>query len=145
MKVTLYENEYGGVITAPIANVAPAFFETSPGVVAALVANTYTFITASNKAQKGQKIWLFANGLGPVNNQPATGDLAPNLLSTTTNAVSAMTIGGQAVVPTFVGLHPGTAGLYRVEVTVPTGAPSGAQTVSMTIGGQTATSTINIQ
>ncbi|MGD0497829.1 MAG: S8 family serine peptidase [Bryobacteraceae bacterium] len=145
MKVTLYESEYGGVVTVPMADVSPSFFETSPGVVAALVANTNTFITASNKAQKGQKISLFANGLGPVTNQPASGDPASSTTaSPTTNAVT-VTIGGQAAASTFAGLAPGYAGLYRIDVTVPAGVASGSQAVVLSVASKTATSNINIQ
>jgi len=150
VKVTLYESEYGGVVTVPIINTAPAFFEYSVGSsksVAATAGNYYTFLTSSTPAQKGQKISLYANGLGPVQNQPADGDPASTSSTTPSPSVNTVTvtIGGQSAAVTYAGLHPGNAGLYRIDVTVPSGVSSGAQTVVLTENGQTATSTLFIQ
>jgi uncharacterized protein (TIGR03437 family) len=152
MKVTLHQNEYGAVSTAPIANLSPSLFQYSlgsgsPVTAAATVANTSAFITSSAPARKGQKISLYANGLGPVSNQPADGvpaSAASNTPSPTTNLVT-VTIGGQAAAVTYAGLQPGTPGLYRVDVTAPSGVSSGAQTVVLSEAGRTTTSTLYIQ
>jgi uncharacterized protein (TIGR03437 family) len=152
MKVTLNETEYGDVKTVPIANLSPSLFQYSSGggaplTAAATVFNTFTFITSSAPAQKGQKISLYANGLGPVSNQPADGvpaSSASNTPSPATNPVT-VTIGGQAATVAYAGLQPGTPGLYRIDVTVPAGVSSGAQTVVLGEAGQTASSTLYIQ
>ncbi len=150
IKVTLYESEYGSVVTVPVINTAPAFFEYSVGgskSVAATAGNYYTFLSSSTPAQKGQKVSLYANGLGPVQNQPASGDPASSASTTPSSTVNTVTvtIGGQPATVTYAGLHPGTAGLYRVDVTAPSGLTSGAQAVSLSVLGQTATSTLYIQ
>ncbi len=78
VKVTIDEgfSPTGGVrsnvITVPLANYTPAFFEVSPGAVAALDAN-YQAISSSNAVARGQVAQLYANGLGPVSNTPASG------------------------------------------------------------------------
>jgi uncharacterized protein (TIGR03437 family) len=143
VKVTVNQNEYGTLVTAPLADVAPAFFETAANNVAALIAGTSTIINSANRAGKGQGIQLFANGLGPVQNGPATGDPAASDVSTTNGC--AVTIGDQPAAVTFCGLSSGTAGLYRVDVTVPQGAASGTQPVVLTVAGKTASSSIPIQ
>jgi uncharacterized protein (TIGR03437 family) len=145
MKVTLYEYEYGGVYTAAqVADTAPSFFETTPGVeVAAIVANTYEFVTPSTPVARGTKVQLYANGLGPVANQPADGAPASGKTSTTV-ATPTVNIGGATALVSYCGLAPGYPGLYEVDVTVPTGITAGAQAISLTIAGQTATSTINV-
>ena len=146
MKVTLYEYEFGNVVTVPVADTAPAFFETSAGNVAALIANTYTFVTPGSPVARGTAVQLYANGLGPVNNQPASGSPAPSTKSASTKSLPTVTIGGQSAVVSYCGLAPGTPGLYEVDVTVPSGiASTGAQTVLLTIGGQTATSSITVK
>jgi uncharacterized protein (TIGR03437 family) len=146
MKVTLYEYEYGNVVTVPLADTAPAFFETSAGNVAALIASTYTFVTPGNPVARGTKVQLYANGLGPVNNQPASGSPAPSTKSANTKSLPTVTIGGQSAVVSYCGLVPGTPGLYEVDVTAPASiASAGAQTVSLTIAGQTATSSITVK
>jgi minor extracellular serine protease Vpr len=135
VKVTInYTN--GNVITIPLSDFAPALFEASPGAAAALDGN-FRLITASNPARRGQVVQLFANGLGPVNNQPATGDPAPASPLATTKSIAVVSIGGQPAQVLFSGLAPGFAGLYQVNVTVPPSVATGSQPVTIMIGGRT--------
>ncbi len=144
MKATINETEYGNVVTVPVSDVAPSFFETSAGNVAALIANTFTFVTPNAPVQRGQMVQLYANGLGPVQNQPANGVSATAKTSTTTN-VPTVTIGGLSAPVTFSGLAPGAPGLYEIDVTAPASLSAGSQPVVLTIGGKTATSNIQVK
>ena len=140
VKVTMDEEfgypVFGNVVTVPLAASAPAFY-VGGGTIAAQDAITGAQILASNPAHSGEILSLYANGLGPVTNQPASGAPAPggpNLASTTTPCV--VTIGGQQVTPSFSGLAPGYPALYQLNVTVPAGL-TGNQNVTVSIGGQT--------
>jgi minor extracellular serine protease Vpr len=126
------------VITVPLAQYAPTIFQ-SAGIVAAVNATTGSIITASNPAHAGDVVELYANGLGPVNNQPASGDPASSSPSSlaTTKATPTVTIGGQNATVSYSGLNPGNPGLYQINVTVPSVA-SGNQTVTLSIGGVSA-------
>jgi len=144
VKVTINEYEFGNVVTASLAAAAPAFFH---AVADALDLN-YQMITSSNPAKRGQVIQLFANGLGPVTNQPASGDPAPgapNLAVTTFTPV--VTIGGQTAPVTFSGLSPGAPGLYQVNVTVPSNITAGSSVpITIAVGSQTSkAATIPVQ
>jgi uncharacterized protein (TIGR03437 family) len=134
------------VVTIPIVTYAPGFFETAPGVVAARDAN-YQTINLNNPAKRGATIQLYANGLGPVSNQPASGEPAlgpPNLSETTQPAV--VTIGGRQITPDFSGLAPTAVGLYQLNVSIPSDMATGNQQVTITIGGATSkASNIQIQ
>lgn len=144
VKVTIHYSP-GNVITVPLSDYAPGFFEGTAGAVAALDAS-YRIINASNPAQRGQTVSLFANGLGPVNNQPASGDPAPSSPLATTKVQPNVTIGGQNAPVSFSGLAPGFAGLYQLNVTVPSGIGAGNQPLVVTIGGKTSkTSGIVVQ
>lgn len=135
VKVTIdYSN--GNVVSVPLSDYSPAFFETSPGVVAALDSN-YQVIGSSNPAKRGQVVQLFANGLGPVNNQPASGEPAPASPLAQTKSMPVVTIGGQQAAVSFSGLAPGFAGLYQINVTVPQNLTPGNQQITVAIGGQT--------
>ncbi|HUP05184.1 MAG TPA: S8 family serine peptidase [Bryobacteraceae bacterium] len=145
MKVTLNEYEYGNVVSATVADVSPSFFETTQGSeVAALVAGTYMEVTQSTPAPRGAKVQIYANGLGPVNNQPASGAPGPSTRTASTKNAATLTIGGLQAAVSYCGLAPGYPGLYEIDATVPTGIGVGAMPVSLSIGGQTATSTINV-
>jgi minor extracellular serine protease Vpr len=134
MKVTLDSDLFGNVYTLKLANTVPAFFSVSGTAIGTdLSAN---LITTSNPAKRGNVIVMYANGLGPVTNQPASGNPAGVPLSATTT-VPVVMIGGQQATVGYSGLVPGLPGLYQLNVTVPSGISTGAQTITVAIGGAT--------
>lgn len=134
VKVTI-DQSYGNVVTLPLADYAPAFFETSPGVVAALDSN-FAVVGSANPARRGQVVQLFANGLGPVANQPASGDPAPSGPLATTAATPVVMIGEEQAPVLFSGLAPGFPALYQINVSVPSNLAPGNYPISVAIGGQ---------
>jgi uncharacterized protein (TIGR03437 family) len=145
MKVVLDGDLFGNVVTVPLANYAPDFF-TNGNNVADAVDLTGALISTTNPAKRGNTIVLFANGLGPVTNQPASGDPATVPLSYTTQTVT-VNFGGQTATPSFSGLGPGFQGLYQLNVVVPQGVtPGSAVPVTISVGGVTsAQSTLPVQ
>lgn len=137
MKVSIDDGFFlGNVVDVPLAQYTPAFFLPG-GVIAAEDALTGVVVNAGNKAKAGEILALFANGLGPVTNQPPSGGPAPggpNLAATKT--LPTVTIGNQQAPVSFSGLAPGFAGLYQINVTVPAGL-TGNQQVTVAIGGVT--------
>ena len=137
VQVTVTNADSSGVAyTLPLQDHSPALFEIPSGgqnIAAALDENN-NIVTASNPVARGRIVQLFANGLGPVNNQPASGDPAPvNPLATTTTT-PVVTIGGVDAEVKFSGMTPGNAALYQVNAVVPeTGL--GLQPVTISIGG----------
>jgi uncharacterized protein (TIGR03437 family) len=135
VKVTLYGYSYGNVVTVPLADTAPAFFENS-GIAAALDGNNAT-VTTANPVKRGQVVQLYMNGLGPVNGGPASGEFASSTVLTHTKVDPAVTIGGQPATILFSGLTPGLPGLYQVNAVVPAGISAGTVPISLSIGGAT--------
>jgi uncharacterized protein (TIGR03437 family) len=144
VKVIIDQAVYGNLVTVPLADTAPAFFENN-GIAAALDQN-YAIVTTGNPAKRGQLVQLYMNALGPLDNQPNSGDPAPaSPLATTKNAPK-VTIGGQDAPVQFSGLAPGFPGLYQVNVTVPSGISAGTVPISLSIGGATTkASTLPVQ
>jgi len=141
VKVIIDEIVYSKVVTATVADYTPAFFTNSGSVADALDNATYKVITSSNPAARGSYIQLYANGLGPVNNQPADG-VAP-AASTSTTQPCTVSIGGQPAPVQFCGLPQGLA-IYQVNVQVPMSAGTGNQPVTITVAGHTSPSGIVI-
>jgi uncharacterized protein (TIGR03437 family) len=135
VKVTLYGYSFGNVVTVPLADTAPAFLEIS-GIAAALDPN-YAVVTAANPVKRGQQVQLYMNGLGPLNDGPASGELASATKLATTKGTPAVTIGGQPATVQFSGLAPGLSGLYQVNAIVPAGISAGTVPISLTINGAT--------
>jgi uncharacterized protein (TIGR03437 family) len=117
----------------PLGSSAPGVF-TRAGVAAALDAN-FKIVDASNPARRGQAVQIYANGLGPVDHTPATGEptSAEQLSRTRVNA--SVTVGGRPAEVLFSGLAPGNVGLYQVNLVVAADTPTGSQPVVVTIGG----------
>ena len=133
---------YGTEYALTLAQYSPGFFQVPLGSNNAAAEDlSYNVVNASNPVARGSYVQLFMNGLGPVTNQPGDGLAAPgppNLA--TTMAAPTITIGGQPVTDVqFSGLAPGFVGLYQVNVQVPEGISAGAQPITCTIGGVTAT------
>jgi uncharacterized protein (TIGR03437 family) len=144
VKVIMDEFSYSNLITVPLADVAPGIFDIGGGIAAARDAISGVLIYDKAPAKAGQIVALYANGLGPVTNQPASGEPAQGgaNLSQTKNAAK-VTIGAKDAAVSFSGLTPGFPGLYQINVTVPSGLTAGNQQVILTIGGKTA-KTINL-
>jgi uncharacterized protein (TIGR03437 family) len=136
MKVTI-DYSVGNVITVPVANYSPAFFETVPSTTVAALDENYHLVSSTNPVVRGHYVQLYVNGLGPVSNQPASGDPAPSSPLAQTPALPQVTIGGQNAQVQFSGLAPGWVGLYQVNALVPTGISAGNQQITISIGGKT--------
>ena len=121
-------NGTSAAAAATLLQFAPAFF-TSSGYVAAVRADG-TLITGSVPAKAGDVLELYGTGFGPTN--PT---IAPGLVfqgsAPTASAVS-VTIGGTRATVQFAGLS--AAGLYQINVVVPT-TSSGDQPVVATVSG----------
>jgi uncharacterized protein (TIGR03437 family) len=134
IKVTLYNYLWSAVYTVPLAPFSPGSF--------GIVDLTGGLIGASNPAKRGQAIQIFANGLGPVSNQPASGQPASTSVLSPTTTQPVVTIAGVNANVQFSGLAPGYIGLYQMNVVVPSNAPAGTQPMVITMG--TASVTLNI-
>jgi uncharacterized protein (TIGR03437 family) len=104
-----------GIFTIPPAG-------TGPG---ALLHANFTLVNAANPAKRGETILLFLTGLGAVTPTIQDGAAAPsNPLSQVPGDVKVY-IGGRQATVLFKGLAPGLAGLYQINLTVPSNAPIG--------------------
>ena len=138
IKVTIADSQ-GPIYTLPLAAYSPAFFQfveagTNDNLIVALDASGNR-IGSSHPAVRGQTIQLYANGLGPVNNRPADGELTPVSPASTTTTNPTVTIGGQPATVQFSGLAPSLAGVYQLTVSVPASIAPGLQSAIVTING----------
>jgi uncharacterized protein (TIGR03437 family) len=108
------------------------------GAGAILHGADYALVSTSNAARRGEVVLIYATGLGPVRNAPATGRPASSSPLSETTVVPTVTFGGATATEVlFSGLAPGYVGLYQVNVRVPPNTPSGIIDVVIHMGGQT--------
>ncbi len=127
--------------TLPLAGYGPAAFEytgTDGQLYAAALDANGKLITTANPARQGQYISIYANGLGPVTNQSASGATSPEspqLAQSTNQAAVTVTIGGKPALVSFCGLAPDYVALYQLNVVVPTDSATGIQPLVITGNG----------
>jgi uncharacterized protein (TIGR03437 family) len=115
--------------TVQVLTAAPGIFTTdfyvNGGLAILQDSATFTALNASNPAVPGQNVTMYFTGIGPITNNPGTGNAAPpSPLSQSTSAGS-VTVNGISVQPSFTGLTPGFAGLGQVNFQLPANTPSG--------------------
>jgi len=96
----------------------------------------------ANPARRGRIVQLYANGLGPVDNTPPSGEPTPAQPLAVTRAQPEVLIAGRRAQVHFSGLAPFVVGLYQINVTVPADAPVGPQPVTVSVGGVTSKSVL---
>jgi uncharacterized protein (TIGR03437 family) len=97
----------------------------------------YSTVTVQNPAKVGDTVVAWFTGGGPVNasGKLTTGAVSPAGLSPVSGAYT-ITVGGvDATAGSYVGLTPGSIGLYQANFVVPNVA-SGSHPVVLTISGQ---------
>jgi len=138
--------QHGNTLSLPqslvVAPAQPGIFTTNSqgtGQGSIVKSDGVTLVQPGTPATAGDTIVIYCTGLGAVTPAVKEGSPAPSTppLSTTVNPVT-VTIGGQQAAVAFSGLAPGFAGLYQINVVVPSGVTAGnAVPVVLTVAGQT--------
>jgi minor extracellular serine protease Vpr len=127
LKVSIDGFTSTSLYTLPIAPASPALYPfTDPDsgqvFVSAFDAGGNR-ISSANPAQKGAKIRLIANGLGAVENQPASGEPASGDVEAKVKGQISVTVGGQETIVEGARLVAGTVGDYEINVVLPNNWP----------------------
>jgi len=136
MKVSLGDFSTA-VYDLPLSDYAPAVFESpiGSGFAVAQIAENFELITQQNPAPRGALIVLYANGLGPVDNTPPSGEQTPLDGLATCLTTPEVTIGGKPAQVEFAGLTPTGIGYYQINVRVPDNIEPGVQPVIVSVNG----------
>ena len=115
-KITIRTNTRPTILTVDQSGSGPGVITDAQGAL----------VNASNPAQRGQVVVVYANDLGPTDPPVPAGEVTPlGTLASVVNSVTA-TIGGVPAVVAFAGLTPGFVGLYQVNVEIPADAEPGS-------------------
>jgi minor extracellular serine protease Vpr len=119
-----------------IAAAQPAILSPNGAAYIDVYAADGTALPVNSAVTAGDVITLYCSGLGAVTPPVTAGSPAPSsTLSKTVNPVTAM-IGQTPAVVQFAGLAPGWVELYQVNVTIPSGLPSGKALLTLSVSGQ---------
>jgi len=99
--------------------------------------NSWPVASAASPAAAGEVVTIYCTGLGLVNPLVSSGQPSPASPPSTTAAATTASMGGQPAAVQFSGLTPGLVGLYQVNAVIPKGLASGAQQLTISVGGAT--------
>jgi uncharacterized protein (TIGR03437 family) len=98
-----------------------------------------------NAATAGDVLVIYSTGLGAVSPRGVAGAPIAYPPLSNANATVTVTLGGVSLPVLFAGATPGSAGLYQVNATVPTGvAPSSQAPLILTQNGQSSPTGVTI-
>jgi uncharacterized protein (TIGR03437 family) len=119
----------------------------APGIVVVTDA-AYNLVDATHPAHAGEILIFWALGLGPTNPVVADGTAAPATpLARVTAAVSVqfgLEFFQYSALPSFVGLSPGSVGLYQVTATLPATTPTGMLSAWLQLPGSVVSNKVTI-
>ena len=89
-------------------------------------ASNHELTTNSNPVHTSDVLTIYLTGLGQTNPEVATGEAAPSSPLAVAVIPVTVTLGGVSLNVQYAGLAPGWAGLYQINVSVPSkGVPTG--------------------
>lgn len=148
--VAVIQGEERAAATVKASSQWPVFFVNPTGYLVARHVEDYQLVTPGNPARPGEWIIGYASNLGSVANTPPTGTLAPlaplSPLAPVPGATGGSAPAYSVVIPqpneqvvyqtdsaesNFIGLAPGTVGVYQINFRIPAASPTGGATVYM--------------
>lgn len=129
----------GPLVRLDLRAVAPAWYQISEGKVLARHGETWEWVTDELPARPGEKLMLYAGGLGVVT--PAVAFRAMPRKEAPIAALDQfiITINGEPVAPElieYVGLMPNFPGLYEIRLQLPANTPENPE-IRIVIGEET--------
>jgi uncharacterized protein (TIGR03437 family) len=125
--------QLSNVVTEYLNVTTPGVFtqdSSGSGYAAALHTNG-SLVTKDSPAEAGETVAVFMSGLGTVSPAIEDGVGAPSSPPSTTSETFTADISGTPATIAFEGLAPGFAGLYQVNIQIPTGLTPGDNPIGM--------------
>jgi uncharacterized protein (TIGR03437 family) len=119
--VGIAQGDESASFTVPLFPAWDVLFADASGDAVAQHASDYTAVTADHPARPEEWIVAYATNLGPVANQPPTGAPAPlDQLAPVSPGLDSLSVllQGAIVETNYIGLVPGTVGVYQVNFRV---------------------------
>ncbi len=131
----------GPYITVTLLPAAPALFPLASGYAIATSA-AGQLLTAAAPAHTGDTVVLYLTGLGTTSPNPAATEIPnyPGQMIPATLSTLKVTLAGAPLDPSLIkyaGLTPGSAGLYQINLFLPSGTPPDPE-ILVSAGGATA-------
>mgnify|MGYP002783876383 CR=1 FL=1 len=131
--VASFEGTETAAYSVPVLAAQPGVFAQGDQAILVRSADN-ALLTEANPARPGELVYLYAAGLGAVDNPPATG-AAPGGLARTRATVN-LTVGNRPAEVLFSGLAPGFVGVYQINARLAADVPPGRQALVLAMGAE---------
>ena len=136
----------GPTVQIVLAAGAPALFQTSDGyALAEDWNNAYAVVTPAAPAHSGDVVIFYLEGLGPAG-YTASGQVPAAAMLINNLSGLKVTVGGVALSPAailYAGVTPGFAGLYQINVVLPSNLPNDPEVI-VSIGNQSSAAGVKL-
>ena len=132
--------ERGAAVAVPVLAAAPGVFTFDGSRAVAVHWADNTLITAERPLVPGEAFYIYATGLGAVDNTPPTGAATPRAPLARTREEPRVTLGGAPADVLFSGLAPDFAGVYQINLRAPVSFAAGNLELLLSAGGATSPS-----
>jgi uncharacterized protein (TIGR03437 family) len=122
-------------VDIPVLPIQPGIFTSDLVHGLIILLPDYKLMSSDQPLERGKYAYFYAEGLGPVSNQPATGSATQVSPYALVQPEVRLTVGGVACQVLFAGLSPGLAGVYQVNILIAPDVPTGTQDLVVTAGG----------
>src|SRR5262249_7208177 len=115
-------------VTVAVVEFPPGIFtyESTPGTCDPIVVRANgDLVTPDNPASADEIVFVYATGIGGLNNAPPTGAGAPFDPLATARITPSVTVDGAPAQSLFAGLTPGSVGLAQFNIRLPATLPPG--------------------
>jgi uncharacterized protein (TIGR03437 family) len=133
--VVTSNNVKSNSVDVPLAATAPGVFSTPPNGISggAIRHLNGVLVSSTAPASRGEFVSVYLTGLGAVSPAVQNGAAAPGSepFARITGPVAVYVGGQQTPTPQFAGLAPTFAGLYQLNIQIPSAAPSGATSLAV--------------
>jgi uncharacterized protein (TIGR03437 family) len=126
-------------IDVPVLPAKPAVFASGGIGPAIMHGSTGEMVTVTKPAQSGEVVVIYCTGLGAVTPQVSTGSAASTTTLSRAILPFAVTVGGKDAVVDFAGLAPTFAGLYQVNLEIPSGLTGTSVPLVIQVNGSAST------
>lgn len=134
LRVTTPNGSFESPLT--ISDAAPGIFFVSSGsgALPTIIHASGALVSAQAPAESSETVSIYLTGLGAVNGDLEAGQPAPVSPLFQTRLPVRVELGNTLLTPSYAGLAPGFAGLYQVNVQIPSSLLSGTYPLTVIVG-----------
>lgn len=126
----IHSGRAGPAAKIQVAEYAPEFFQSAPGVILARHSETWGWVTPEEPARPGETVWLYATGLGDTHPPQVYRRLPLEEAEIVRRNEFELLLNGEPLPPAsikYVGVMPRFPGIYEIRVDLPPALPEKAE------------------